>query len=401
MPPVPYLHNRGWPQTTVACLVQAPGGLQQLCNSHQSTKLLLYYGAYIHWGMDGLHGNPQGEQIQWHDLYVTLLLMGYRPHLVHTQQQLSAAYLDAYDLVIIDYAGVMYAMDEQALERHRCKLRLMDVWGTDAGPNMRDGKGFCCLKLPSLAQFWTFTPTGPSPQNSFLGYMVPSFRLRHEFEGAQPHRKMEVLLYGKEYKIFKEDHKYIHQLADTFPTHATAKDWPAGTLTTVKNHGVLDHTDLHALMRELFVYAGFAAIMLGPAALEAMSQGMVFLNYAFVPPRNLSITQGKPTIQLWTSQFPFLEQQAPHAFTINVNDPSDVLDKLQLVKSTYTNWWVLKQFAQLQPDAVMGDFVFLGKTRGHRSGYVPYEYTSVAFLLRVDKLIRQNYCLSKRQIPNR
>ena len=306
--------------------------------------------------------------------------------------QLTAEYLDAFDLVIIDYDGVNGVMDQVSLNKHRCKLRVLDSWGTDAGPNMRDGYGFCCLKLPSLSQFWTFTP-GFSPENSFLGYRVASFRKRREFEGTwYNYRKLRVLLYGKEYSFFSDDLAYIKQLSGFAPTHATAKDVPVGALPGVHNHGVLAPNSLHTLMQSTFAYAGFAAVMMGPAAIEALSNGMIFLNYAFVPPRNLSVTLGKPTTQLWTSQFPFLEHMAPHAITINTQDARDVQAKLGQLRQTYEQWWVQKQYSQLQPDAVMGDYVFLGNTRGHRSGYVPYEYTTVAMLLRVNKLIRGITC---------
>jgi hypothetical protein len=185
---------------------------------------------------------------------------------------------------------------------------------------------------------------------------------------------------------------YIRQLSQFAPTHATAMGVPSGALTGVQNHGVLSPNDLKALMHETFAYAGFAAVMMGPAAIEALSNGMIFLNYAFVPPRNLSITQGKPTTQLWTSQFPFLEHEAPHAITINTLDASDVTSKLDTMRQTYDEWWVQGRYNRLRPDAVMGDYVFLGKTHGHRSGFVPYEYTTVAMLLRVDKLLRGSVC---------
>lgn len=356
----------------------------------------MYYGSYIHWGMDGLNGSPQGEQIQWHDLYVSLVLLGYNPTLVHTKKQVTSEYLEAFDIVIIDYAGVSEVMDDVALQRNRCKLRLLDSWGTDAGPNSgprRRGSPFCCLALPSLSQFWTFTPKGPSPANSYLGYSVRSFRPLLEFQdNAVAKRKLEVLLYGKEYKFFKDDIQYIQKLSNFAKTHATAMGWPPGVLADVNNHGVLGPGSLHELMQQTFAYAGFPAVMMGPAAIEALSQGMIFLNYAFVPPVNLSVTQGKPTTQLWTSQFPFLETQQPHAVTINARDPLDVAAKLQMVRDVYDRWWVRGEYEQLKADAIIGPYVFLAKTKGHRMGYVPYEYTSVAMLQRVRTLVQQNFC---------
>lgn len=377
----------------VLCCLQHPKITSHVCDGHQQKlKLLLYYGAYIYMGLTGLNGTPQGEQIQWHDLYISLLLMGYHPTLVHTQRQLTVDYLDAYDLVITDYYGVNAAIDARSLSKHRCKLRLLDSWGTDAGPNERNGHGFCCLKVPSLSQFWTFTPKH-SPDNSFLGYRVDSFRQVQVFESnATPVRKLEVLLYGKEYKFFTEDLTYINQLSKYAPTHATAMDVPSNALPDVMNHGVLAPNGLHKLMQETFAYAGFGAVMMGPAAIEALSNGMIFLNYAFCPPRNLSVTQGKPTTQLWTSQFPFLEHEGPHAITINTHNASDVKGKLQQLRQTYQEWWVQGQYRPLRTEAIMGEYVFLGLTHGHRSGYVPYEYTTVAMLLRVNNLVRADVC---------
>jgi hypothetical protein len=343
--------------------------------------------------MDGLHGSPQGEQIQWHDLYVSLLLLGYHPTLVHHKRQLTADYLEEFNVVITDYCGVHYAVDQLALAKHRCKLRVLDSWGTDAIPNMntQQGNPFCCLKLPSLSQFWTFTPTGPCPANSYLGYAVTSFRLLQDYE-AEPTRELEIVLYGKEYKFLVKDLAYIKQLSQFAPTHATAMGWPTGQLQEVHNHGVLSPTALHELMQKTFAYAGFAAVMMGPAAIEALSQGMVFLNYAFVPPANFSITQGKPTTQLWTSQFPFLESQQPHALTVNPRDPADVTAKLHMVKQLYNKWWVMDDYVKVPTKAKFGPYVFLGMTKGHRSGFVPYEYTTVAMLLRVSSLMQQNAC---------
>jgi hypothetical protein len=168
-----------------------------------------------------------------------------------------------------------------------------------------------------------------------------------------------VLLYGKDYNFFSEDLAYIKQLSDFAPTHATAKDVPVGALPGVHNHGVLAP---NTLMQSTFAYAGFAAVMMGPAAVEALSNGMIFLNYAFVPHRNMSVTLGKPTTQLWTRQFPFLEHEAPHAITINTQDARDVQAKLGQLRQTYEQWWVQKQYSQLQPDAVMGDLCFFWAT---------------------------------------
>lgn len=373
--------------------LQEPTLTAQICDEHQQmVQVLLYFGAYHHLNITGLDGSPQGEQLQWHDLYISLLLLGYHPVLLDKPRRLTADYLDAFDVIVTDYLGVLHGMDKAALAKHRCKLRVLDSWGTDQGPNQKKGWGFCCLNLPHLRQFWTFTP-GHSPDNSFLGYSVKSFRRLDEFEDQHAHRNLEVLLYGKEYQFFKNDMRYVEQLATFAPTHATAMGWPSDVLPNVQNHGVLSPEDLHKLMQQVFAYAGFAAVMMGPASIEAMSQGMVFLNYAFMPPRNLSIMQGKPTTQLWTSQFPFLETQQPHVLTIDAANSDDVRAKLTQVRETYEAWWSQGNYERVHSSAILGQHVFLGQTRGHRSGYVPFEYTTVGMLVRVNDLMQQRLCL--------
>lgn len=343
--------------------------------------------------MNGLGGGPQGEQVQSHDLYVSLLLLGYQPVVLTQRRKLTAEYLDGFDVVITDYHGVNDAMDKEALQKHRCKIRLLDLFGTDAIPNMREGCGYCCLKLPSLLQFWTFAPNC-SADNAFLGATIKSFRPKADFETSLRvnHRHIQVLLYGKVPGYIMRSLSYVKQLTKFAPTHATVNNWPVGILTEVHNHAVLSPPDLHRLMQESFVYAGFAEPLIGPAAIEAMSQGMIFLNYAFVPVRNLSKEMDKPTTQLWTSQFPFLETQTPHVITVNANDADNISAALNAVNQTYTKWWVQGRFEDLQDDAVLGDYVFLAKTRGHRGGYVPFEYTTVAMLQRVAALIALNVC---------
>lgn len=65
------------------CHLQHPRIASQVCDGHQQTlKLLLLYGAYIH-------------------LYIPLLFI--HPTLLHNKWQLTVDYLDAFDLVIIDY----------------------------------------------------------------------------------------------------------------------------------------------------------------------------------------------------------------------------------------------------------------------------------------------------------
>jgi hypothetical protein len=241
-------------------------------------------------------------------------------------------------------------------------------------------------------QFWTFTPD--SAANTFLGAAVKSFKKLQEFEGRRHHRQLQVMLYGKDYAYFQHNVPYVEHLVKSAPTHATARGWPGSAALGVHNHGVLSASKLHDLMAESFVYAGFGEPMTGPAPLEAMANGMIYLNYAFNPPRNLSKTMDKPTTQLWTSQFPFLERYQPHAVTVDPGSVHNLTAGFAVVRATYNKWWVQGDYVHVAPEALLGDYVFLGKTRGHRSGYLPLEYTTVETLKRVSRLLKLNVCMA-------
>jgi hypothetical protein len=256
--------------------------------------------------------------------------------------------MSSQDMVITDFLGVNHALGLAAAAQHpqRCKFRVLDVYGTDDSYNMADNRGpYCCMHL-HLQQLWTFIPNY-SPGNDFLWYVVKSFRPLQAFQAAQqqqqqaqaPSRAFEVLLYGKAYKIFNDDHAYIQQLLQVAPVHATAMGWPSNSpLQGVHNWGVLPHQQLHSLMARTFAYAGLPAIMVGPAAIEAMSQGVVFLNYG-LPPWNMSEMMGKPTTQLWTSQFPYLEPYEPHVLTLDPKNATDLKLQLSTLRATCERWW--------------------------------------------------------------
>ena len=74
----------------------------------------------------------------------------------------------------------------------------------------------------------------------------------------------------------------------------------------VTNHGNMDQEEFLSLLRTSRVYVGLESPLEGPAALEAVSQGTVFLNPKFDPPRRLD--PSKPTIRKLKSQSPYAEE---------------------------------------------------------------------------------------------
>jgi hypothetical protein len=455
------LTQHSWALALAWLRLKEPLTVSDLCTATRigaraKQRVLLYPGFFLDAGMTGLHGSPQGEHIQWHDLFVSLLLLGYEPVLQSTRTHFTPELFASYDMIITDYVGVWHAMPGgvAGAARHpqRCKLRILDWYGTDDAYNMRDGPGpYCCMHL-HLQQYWTFSP-GYSPGNDFLGYATPRAfaplsETEAEPEGGQashealqqqqqqqqgqqqtwgphePHkqragaaRAFEIVLYGKEYQFFKDDHSYIHKLLRLAPVHATAMGWPADSpLKGVHNYGVLSNQAMHKLMSRTFAYAGFPSPLLGPAAIEAISQGMVFLNYGLSPPWNLSARHDKPSTQLWHSQFPFLELFEPHVLTVDPTNTTSLQTQLEKLRATYDLFWVIGSRCGMNQqqqhkarnakcavhvqhqqwitpkDAQVEGHVFLAKTRGHRMGFVPREYTPVGMLLRVEALLQKHFC---------
>jgi hypothetical protein len=436
------LTQHSWALALAWLRLKEPLTVSELCSAARTEarakqRVLLYPGFFLNVGLTGLNGLPQGEHIQWHDLYVSLRLLGYDPTLQSTRTKFTPELFASYDMIITDYVGVWHAMPGgvAGAARHpqRCKFRILDSYGTDDAYNIRDGPGpYCCMHL-HLQQFWSFMP-GYSPGNDFLGYatpraFVPVSDFQSELEGGQvvaetlqqkqgqqqiqgprkqqqqagAARAFEIVLYGKEYEFFKNDHSYIQELLQFAPVHATAMGWPTDSpLKGVNNHGVLSHQALHKLMSRTFAYAGFPSVLMGPAAIEAISQGMIFLNYGLSPPWNLSARQDKPTTQLWNSQFPFLEPFEPHVLTVDPTNTTSLQMQLAKLHDTYDRFWGTgsrgstnqqQHHQQLPPDdAQVEGHVLLAKTRGHRIGFVPREYTPVGMLLRVEALLQKNFC---------
>ena len=77
------------------------------------------------------------------------------------------------------------------------------------------------------------------------------------------------------------------------------------------------------------VFVGLGFPYEGPAPLEAVANGAVFLNPVFEPPhssKNHAFFKGKPTHRQLTSQHPYAEHfiGEPYVYTIQVNQSNEV-----------------------------------------------------------------------------
>ncbi|KAL9979523.1 hypothetical protein ACROYT_G017198 [Oculina patagonica] len=142
----------------------------------------------------------------------------------------------------------------------------------------------------------------------------------------------------------------------------------------VINHGIMKGGDLQRLLRRSKVFIGLGFPYEGPAPLEAISQGCVFIN-----PKTLHTVgkiwiffEGKPTFRELTSQHPYMETfiGKPHVYTIDINN-------LELVEST------LKEILSSEV-----------------TPFLPYEWTPKGMLERVNMFTEKlDFCEQRDQWP--
>ncbi|MCJ8729977.1 hypothetical protein PDJAM_G00114060 [Pangasius djambal] len=136
----------------------------------------------------------------------------------------------------------------------------------------------------------------------------------------------------------------------------------------VKNHGLLPQQDLQQLLRKAKLFIGFGFPYEGPAPLEAIANGCIFLQPKFRPPHsslNHEFFRGKPTSREVSSQHPYAEQYIgrPHVMTVDYNNSEEFET-------------AVREIMRMKVDP-----------------YLPYEYTCEGMLERVHAYIQhQDFC---------
>jgi alpha-1,3(6)-mannosylglycoprotein beta-1,6-N-acetyl-glucosaminyltransferase len=213
----------------------------------------------------------------------------------------------------------------------------------------------------NLKQFQTMYPH--TDDNTFLGFVVETF------EGSQERQNI-TLVYGKEAYMWKGVEKVVKLAAKYGEVHATIADINDEIRSlNVINHNLLSGRDFHALLQRSRVFLGIGFPIEGPAPLEAIANGAVFINPIFQPPksrRTYKFFQEKPTLRELRSQNPYMERFVgePRVLTIDIHD------------ETALNAALSRIFNSEQP-----------------SPYLPSEFSFFGMLERVDVLITyQDFC---------
>ncbi|KAJ8320974.1 hypothetical protein KUTeg_002561 [Tegillarca granosa] len=256
----------------------------------------------------------------------------------------------------------------------QCLVRVLDSFGTE--PEFNSAMYSNVRKLVSpwtgldldTQQFFTFFPH--SPDNSFMGFVAEQ---RQQL--GQPIEKKDIaLVYGKRPEFFQNRRPYLELISKFFEIHTTVPYGGPFIPSFVKNHGLLSGHELHKLLRAAKVFVGLGFPYEGPAPLEAIAEGAIFINPKYDPPRNrdnVGALHDKPTRRGLTSQHPYAEQfiGEPYVYTVNIYSFNDIVEALKKIK----------QITQFKP-------------------YIPYEYTEEGMLQRVNAYVEnQNFCLFQRQ----
>lgn len=341
-------------------------------------------------------GGPLGELAQWCDLISALYILGHDLIIAFQVEDVPSTLMnsasdgcarqnmtDGLDLIFTDIMGVLIIAQRSGPDysRHKCKLRVLDSFGTDAEfnykyyqENVPGGRSVWGDLDLQLAQFMTMYPH--SPDNSFLGFAVPRRSKENRTRLNRPKTREAALVYGKDPSFWKGYGNYINTVKRYFrEVHATLGGTNEGQRQYdvpeyVINHGIVNITTLINLLESSKVFVGLGQPFEGPAALEALANGCFFLNPKFVPPldrNNAGFFAGKPFNRKVTSQNPYVEVFVgkPFVQTVDITNLTEVEVVLHEIVNT--------------------------KEEPH----LPYEFTHVGMLERVKAYAEnQDFCKS-------
>ncbi|NXG62193.1 MGT5B acetylglucosaminyltransferase, partial [Hemiprocne comata] len=337
-----------------------------------------------------LKGGPLGEMVQWADILAALFLLGHSLRVTVSLKELQS-HLGVppgrgncpltsplpFNLIYTDYHGLQQMKQHMGLsfKKYRCRVRVIDTFGTEPAYNheeyatlrgYRTNWGYWNLQP---TQFMTMFPH--TPDNSFMGFVSEELnKTERQLIKANKVSSMAVV-YGKEANIWKGKEKFLAILNKYMEIHGTVyyeTQRPPEVPAFVKNHGLLPQHEFQQLLRKAKLFIGFGFPYEGPAPLEAIANGCVFLQARFNPPHsslNHEFFRGKPTSREVSSQHPYAEDfiGKPHVWTVDYNNSEEFEAAIKTIMRT-----------QVDP-------------------YLPYEYTCEGMLERIHAYIQhQDFC---------
>ncbi|TMS23413.1 Alpha-1,6-mannosylglycoprotein 6-beta-N-acetylglucosaminyltransferase B, partial [Larimichthys crocea] len=339
-----------------------------------------------------LKGGPLGEMVQWADILTALHVLGHNLKISMSVKELQG-FLGVppgrgscpltgplpFDLIYTDYHGLQQMKQHMglSLKKHKCHIRVIDTFGTEPAYNheeyatlhgYRTNWGYWNL---NARQYMTMFPH--TPDNSFMGFVSEELNETEKRSIQQNKVNSMAVVYGKEASMWKVQGKegflqILHRYMEVHGTVYYETQRPPEVPAFVKNHGLLPQNELQQLLRKAKLFIGFGFPYEGPAPLEAIANGCIFLQPKFHPPHsslNHEFFRGKPTSREVSSQHPYAEQYIgrPHVMTVDYNNSLEFDSAIREIMRT-----------KVEP-------------------YLPYEYTCEGMLERVHSYIQhQDFC---------
>uniref|UniRef100_A0A3Q2G8N6 alpha-1,6-mannosyl-glycoprotein 6-beta-N-acetylglucosaminyltransferase n=1 Tax=Cyprinodon variegatus TaxID=28743 RepID=A0A3Q2G8N6_CYPVA len=305
-------------------------------------------------------GGPLGELVQWADLSACLTILGHNLTFSTSQHQLHRSDIFkninnrplTFDLIYTDYHGLAHLHRAMGLafKHYQCRFRILDSFGTEPAFNLASyaqSHGYKTLwgswGLQPL-QYMTMFPH--TPDNSFLGF-VSEEAVKKELRGdelkPESYKKEKIaVVYGKQEYMWQDKSEYVETISEELEIHGTVYQPPglASKLPSfVKNHGLLSQEEFLQLLRRTKVFIGLGFPYEGPAPIEAIALGCVFLQPRFDPPHsshNNDFYRGKPTTRQITSQHPYAEKfiAKPYVWTVDMTNRTEIREAVKQILQT-------------------------------------------------------------------
>uniref|UniRef100_A0AC35F5V5 Alpha-1,6-mannosyl-glycoprotein 6-beta-N-acetylglucosaminyltransferase n=1 Tax=Panagrolaimus sp. PS1159 TaxID=55785 RepID=A0AC35F5V5_9BILA len=373
--------------------------------TRKKLNIVIYMGflskeTKLNFGAKAEKGGPLGELVQWSDLIASCYLLGHNLLIASEFTHFKSVTTENYrtsnacpqspgkilDIIFTDIMGLRKM--KQRLKpfylANKCRIRLLDSFGTHAEFNHQKYFKEHWKELGSrrtnpwgnheleLQQFLTMYPH--TDDNTFLGFVVETF----QHDPKDTYRKNVTLVYGKEKYMWK-DSEPIFEVAQKFTSiHGTIADSDeefSNKFNFVTNHNLLTGKEFHALLRQTKIFLGLGFPLEGPAPLEAVANGAIFINHRFNPPKSrlsYKFFEDKPTLRELDSQSPYMERfiGEPYVITCNVFNQSELEAAYQKAMSFY-------------PEP-----------------FLPIEFSAYGMLERVDVILsRHNFCEGDKIFP--
>ncbi|XP_064178353.1 alpha-1,6-mannosylglycoprotein 6-beta-N-acetylglucosaminyltransferase B-like [Anguilla rostrata] len=316
-------------------------------------------------------GGPLGELVQWADVSAAIFVLGHNLTFAASQTRLLSLIGAApgrgscpilrplpFDLIYTDYHGLAHLQGAMGLsfQHYQCRFRILDSFGTEPAFNIREyarRRGYSTAwgswGLQPL-QYMTMFPH--TPDNSFMGFVSEVVGSGWEVSTKEHRKENMAVVYGKQEYMWQGKKGYLEVIGRELELHATVfqpPGRPSALPDFISNHGLLPQDRLQRLLLRAKLFVGLGFPYEGPAPLEAVALGCVFLQPRFQPPHsaeNSNFYQGKPTSRQVHSQHPYAEDfiGKPYVWTVDMDNSTEVREAVRAIMRTEVKPFIPREF---------------------------------------------------------